>query len=327
MFVGTLADASWKSREAIDDKPDEDRVERKPEDGADEAAPTDSRIASGLISQKPVEHRGLHQALSSASPTRRRLSRRRLICYVGPIRIGLEIGLKEMSGRRLTKDAAAQRLRAFLRQQAYGPQDRLEPERVLTLRIGCSRETLRAALDVLEKDGLIWRHVGQGTFVGPRPSHEPIRPSVLAEMASPADVLNARLLIEPPIAGEAALHASPDEIVILRGHALRSSEARDWQAYEQADDAFHKGIARITGNPLLIAFLDVLSSVRGRARWQRQHDLAFRRARKKEYATQQGRMHLAIVEAIAARDPGAAQQAMFEHLSAIRAIMVQEAAE
>jgi GntR family transcriptional regulator, transcriptional repressor for pyruvate dehydrogenase complex len=67
--------------------------------------------------------------------------------------------------------------------------------------------------------------------------------------------------------------------------------------------------------------------VRGRARWQRQHDLAFRRARKKEYAVQQGRMHLAIVDALAARDPETSQQAMFEHLSAIQAIMVHEVVE
>lgn len=232
-----------------------------------------------------------------------------------------------MPGTRLTTEAATRRLRTFLKQQACGPGDRLEPERILAVRIGCSRETLRAALATLEKEGQIWRHVGQGTFVGPRPAHEPIRPSVLAEMASPADVLDARLLIEPPIAGGAALRATADDIARLRGHALKSSDAPDWQAYEQADDAFHKGIARITGNPLLIAFLDVLSSVRGRARWQRQHDLAFRRARKKEYAAQQGRMHMAIVDAIAARDPDAARQAMFDHLSAIRAIMVHDLSE
>ena len=67
--------------------------------------------------------------------------------------------------------------------------------------------------------------------------------------------------------------------------------------------------------------------MRGRARWQRQHDLAFRRARKKEYAAQQGRMHLAIVEAIAVRNQEAARQAMFDHLSAIRAIMVHDAVD
>jgi DNA-binding FadR family transcriptional regulator len=38
-------------------------------------------------------------------------------------------------------------------------------------------------------------------------------------------------------------------------------------------------------------------------------------------------MHLAIVEAIAARDPEAARQAMFDHLSTIRTIMVHEVVE
>ena len=231
-----------------------------------------------------------------------------------------------MPRTRVSTADATEWLRTHLTQQAYGPQDRLEPERVLAPRIGCSRETLRVALDALEKEGLIWRHVGQGTFVGPRPACEPIRLPVLAEMASPADVLDARLLIEPPIAGAAALHATADDIALLRDYALAgSSEAPDWQAYEPLDDAFHKGIARTTGNPLADRLPDVLSSARGRARWQRQQDLAFRRARKQEYAAQQGRMHVAIVDAIAARDPAVAQRAMFDHLSAVRAVMMHEA--
>jgi DNA-binding GntR family transcriptional regulator len=28
---------------------------------------------------------------------------------------------------------------------------------------------MRAALQILEEDGLVWRHVGLGTFVGARP--------------------------------------------------------------------------------------------------------------------------------------------------------------
>lgn len=225
---------------------------------------------------------------------------------------------------RSTTDKTVHRLRAHLRQRGYGPQERLDPERTLAPKLGCSRETLRAALDVLEKEGLIWRHVGQGTFMGPRPSHEPIRSEVLAEMASPLDVLDARLLIEPPIAGEAALRATDEEIADLRELALWSSQASDWQAYEQADDAFHKSIARVTGNPMVMGFLDTLSSVRGRVRWQREHDLAFRRARKREYAAEQGRMHLDIVDAIEQRDTQRAAQAMLEHLKAIKAIMAHE---
>ena len=144
---------------------------------------------------------------------------------------------------------ALERLRAYLTQHALGPQERLEPERILAKLIGCSRVTLRSALDVLEREGRIWRHVGQGTFTGPRPSIEPIRPNVLAEMASPVDVLDARLLLEPAIASAAALAARAPDIRLLREQARKSSVAMDWQAYEQSDNTFHKEIARSTREP------------------------------------------------------------------------------
>ena len=42
---------------------------------------------------------------------------------------------------------------------------RLPPERHLTDELGMTRSTLRKALDALERDGVIWRHVGKGTFI------------------------------------------------------------------------------------------------------------------------------------------------------------------
>lgn len=193
---------------------------------------------------------------------------------------------------------------------------------MLAERLGCSRETLRAALRVLELEGHIWRHVGQGTFVGQRPSHERIPPMVLAEMASPADIIDARLLLEPGIAAAAAEKASERDLARLREYAERTLRATDWQMYEVADNAFHTGIARSTGNPLAIAFLGVLSAVRSRVRWQREHDLTFRRDRGKEYTEQQGRMHAAILDAMEARDPERAYRAMDAHLRAVREVMV-----
>ena len=201
------------------------------------------------------------------------------------------------------------------------PQERLAPERELAGAIGCSRETLRRALEVLEREGLIWRHVGQGTFIGPRPSTEPIRPAVLIEMATPGQVLEARLLLEPEIAAAAASCARSADTARLRELARLTGEAETWQAYESADDAFHRTVARITANPLLIGLLDTLSNVRGRALWQRRHDMAFRAARKREYALDQARMHAVVVDAIGARDPAAARTAMREHLVVVSGLM------
>ncbi|NDW07933.1 FCD domain-containing protein [Jiella sp. 40Bstr34] len=221
-----------------------------------------------------------------------------------------------------SSEEALRRLRDHLGKGALASQFRLESERALAERIGCSRETLRKAIRVLELEGRVWRHVGQGTFLGPRPAHEPIPPMVLVETASPADIIDARLLLEPGIAATAAQKATHQDLTLLRELVGRTMRAADWQAYEVADNAFHKAIARSSGNPVAIAFLDILSSVRSRVRWQREHNLTFRRDRKKEYTEQQSRMHGAIIDAIEARDPEGARQAMNDHLCAIRKVMV-----
>lgn len=224
-----------------------------------------------------------------------------------------------MSRPRVSADQAAVRLRELV---ARGlPQERLPPERVLAAMLGCSRETLRAALARLEKEGLVWRHVGQGTFSGPRPRHVPTPPLVLFEMATPADLMEARLVVEPPVAARAALVASAPDVARLRDLATQSCVATDWRQYETADDAFHQMLAHATGNHLLMAFLGMLSSVRHRARWQRQHDAVFRQARRQEYALRQGQMHLAIVAAIASGDAKGAFQAMEAHLRSIQELV------
>lgn len=221
----------------------------------------------------------------------------------------------------MSAETALTRLRAHLAARGYGPQDRLEPERLLAPNLGCSRETLRAALAVLEREGLVWRHVGQGTFMGPRPAHEPVRVALLFEMATVADLLGARLIVEPPIAEAAANAAGSAEVARLRRLAAESGAAANFPAYERADAAFHRAIARATGNPLLVAVLDLLSAARGRARWQREHAATCRRVREREYAIQGGRMHTAIVDAIEAGNAPRARRAMHDHLHTVRVLM------
>ena len=224
-----------------------------------------------------------------------------------------------MTAPRTTFEGIAKRLRRQL--ETMGPHARLEPERVLATRLGCSRDTLRRALQMLENEGLIWRHVGQGTFTGPRPAAEPIRPSVLFELATPADLMNARLVIEPAMAAEAAERASDSDIAILRSLATQTRDARDWRTYEAADNAFHRAIAAATANHLLMAILGMLSMVRDRAPWQRQHGRAFGHGPQWEYSLRQGDLHLSLVDAIAAGDGPRAHAVMREHLGEIAQLM------
>ncbi len=69
-------------------------------------------------------------------------------------------------------DGALTQLRAWLAQRDASDSSRLPPERELCELLGVSRGELRKALDVLEREGEVWRHVGKGTFVGIRPFEE-----------------------------------------------------------------------------------------------------------------------------------------------------------
>lgn len=100
--------------------------------------------------------------------------------------------------------------------------------------------------------------------------------------------------------------------------------AADWRAYEAADEAFHRAIAAATGSRLIIAVLDLLSAVRGRVRWRRQHDRAFRAAQAQAYSRAQGALHMALVEAISDADPHRAAGVMYDHLRQIERLMARE---
>ena len=68
----------------------------------------------------------------------------------------------------IRKAEVLERLRDYIDTVAPFVGDKLPAERQLAADISCSRETLRAALAVLQAEGELWRHVGQGTFRGAR---------------------------------------------------------------------------------------------------------------------------------------------------------------
>ena len=111
-----------------------------------------------------------------------------------------------------------------------------------------------------------------------------------------------------------AQNATEWEVARLRALAHETRGAADWRAYEVTDEAFHRAMAAATGNRLLAAILDLLSSVRGPSRWQRRRDVAFRQAQAREYSLRHGDLHLEIVDAIAARDSARAAEIMRRRL-------------
>ena len=161
--------------------------------------------------------------------------------------------------------------------------------------------------------------------MGPRPRGRPIRDTLLVEATSAAQLMEARLLIEPPIAAAAARRAEARDVAYLRERVATGRRARDRPDCERADDAFHRAVAEVAGNPVLGGFLGFLSGARRRAAWQREWERTYRRLGAGEFQGEHSRQHEAVVEAIAAADPDGAHRAMRDHLAAVQAEMMRPA--
>jgi DNA-binding FadR family transcriptional regulator len=222
---------------------------------------------------------------------------------------------------RIGKTAALTSLRTLMDVEAPAPGDRLPTERRLADMIGCSRETLRTALATLESEGIIWRHVGQGTFRGRAPVGQPVRDTILLEATTPFDLMDARCLLEPQVAAAAASRREKEDIDHLRYHVLKGRGAKDRAACERADDAFHQSVAQVTRNPVLIALLRHFSNTRCRAVWQREWDRTYRGVGVDEFRQRHSDQHHAIVEAIVRGDGPAAHREMTQHLHSVRQAM------
>lgn len=222
---------------------------------------------------------------------------------------------------RFDKADAIATLTGFIRDGGYSPGDRLPAERELIVSLGMSRNTLRRALEALERDGAIWRHVGKGTFVAAHGGDTGT--GTLAELSqkvTPVQLMRARLALEPAIAREAAINASDEAVVRLKVTQDRAVEAANWDAYETQDDAFHRAVAEASGNVLLLALFDQLNQVRRAVAWNAVVRSSDRPARSHTSFSE----HNDILAAIQARDPAEAQAAMRRHLSSVSARLFEE---
>ncbi len=212
-----------------------------------------------------------------------------------------------------TTAALAERLRRHIVDSRLAHNARLPPERQLSELFGVSRAELRKALAALEADGLIWRHVGRGTFIGARPVHNLDDVTFLGQLASPAQVLEARLAIEPELARLAALHGLKADGEAIRTCAARARAALDWRSYEAWDDKLHQAIAAATRNKLLIFLFDTLNIVRRSIVWGQERTTDRPPPDHESFA-----QHDAVVAAILAHDPAAAADRMRDHLRSVR---------
>lgn len=211
------------------------------------------------------------------------------------------------------RDYALTRLRDRLLKSERAGSVRLPAERNLAEELGVSRRALRQALDILEAEGRVWRHVGQGTFVGSRPRVNPARSDLIATRTHPAEVMVVRLLLEPQIAAHAALYATPTDISRLRECARKTAAAPDLETFELWDTRLHLAIAEATHNALLLALFAAVLDIRKTTEWGKLKAASFNPEHHRTYSGD----HQRLIDAIGERDAPAAEEAMRQHLDSV----------
>jgi DNA-binding FadR family transcriptional regulator len=219
--------------------------------------------------------------------------------------------LKLAPGYRRVAESIAARIRG--RSLATG--EPLPTEVELAAQLGVTRSTLREALRELESQGLLARRRGTKRMVVSRPDTAAVVTQVSHALAmhdvTVAEVCDALLLLEPPLAERAAHAATVPQLRAVEAAAATFRASRDTPSALQAVTEFFEAVDAATGNRALqMAQRPLLPLLQGSLR------LVIDRV-------PQARARIALAQrrlstAIAARDSSAARDWMDKHIRDLR---------
>ena len=210
----------------------------------------------------------------------------------------LEVGPNDISGI----IAAIRQLR-----EAGGE---LPSERDMAVQLNVKRYQLRKALEQLRKSGDI--APSRRTATGSRPRHN----EDLVRVTNPIEVIELRLILEPSFARLASLRAS----------SLDIAQISQWATTKSGDDpdavdlSFHLSIAAAARNQLARELFVMLRQIGVDARMKVARITTSTCPKR---IAQRDQEHRKIAEAIAARDPEAAEVAMREHLLLVQRRIIE----
>ena len=200
---------------------------------------------------------------------------------------------------------ATERLRSDILEGVFAPGERLK-EIALADRYSVGRSTIRSALVELRAEGLVDIEANRGAVVRRITLDEAI------EIAEARKVLEGLIASSAALSEDAEAKLSLHVIVEEMGDAVA---AGDNSRYSKLNRELHSRIWEIGGHTVAH---DLVSNLRNRSA-HHQFRLAVMPGRSEESLEQ----HTAIVDAIVAGNPGAAEAAMHDHLDSVIEVLDQ----
>ena len=228
-----------------------------------------------------------------------------------------------MAIRTHTLDAAAvlrDTILDKLRSRTWRAGHRIPTERALSDEFSLSRSTVRRVLAELKRKRLITQTVGSGTYVTEQ-VHEALadmNPVVSAQGVSPAELMHARLALEPSIIEMAVGNATAADFARMDECNHRAELSNTLEEFEKWDAALHEAIADAAHNGFITGVFRLMGEARAQGEWGSLKRRSATPERRREYQVE----HRALVAALKDRDVDRARALCMAHLVHVRTNML-----
>lgn len=192
------------------------------------------------------------------------------------------------------------------------PGDKLPTEIEFAERLGVGRNSIREAIKMLSSLGIIEILRGEGTFIAKEISPVAMNPLVMQLVFSrqtPQNLIELRILLDTAIADLAVRKLQPGDIELLESVNRKLSleqekETPDEEALTRYDLEFHKAVAAVTRNDLVIKLGESI------------YTLFFASMQESLHQAPSGAYvnHRMIIDALASGEPDKVRQAVHESL-------------
>jgi DNA-binding FadR family transcriptional regulator len=194
--------------------------------------------------------------------------------------------------------------------------EKLPTERELSETYGIGRAAVRRILAEAKERGLITQTVGSGTFVAKDASTllQATETEDAGMHTSPAELMEARMLIEPMIANLVVRNGTSADFLLMEQCCTRAENADSLEQFEHWDGALHQAIADATHNSIIKGVFQLMNKAREQGEWGSLKMKSLTPERRNAYEHE----HRALVHALKDRDEERARLLTMEHLVNIR---------
>ncbi|GGF26015.1 FadR/GntR family transcriptional regulator [Echinicola rosea] len=225
----------------------------------------------------------------------------------------------EIGKRKSLSAQVEEALMRSIKEGKYLPGERIPTENELCKIFNVSRTAIREAIKTLSARGMVKVKKGSGAFVSEvsvQNASEML--NTFFELSSDKDLMlqtiEARRVLEPRIAAEAAMKRSQRDIQLLEKNmiAMRECELEDKKTEAELDNDFHRILLSITGNSVLKLLLNPVFNLMPKFKMN-----VFAKPASGNLEAEKANMlkhHRHVLEAIIRQDPFGAQEAMEKHL-------------